>query len=174
MTVRIPPVHPGERSEVYTVDFRETAPALANSTMYPPGSNTSWYGGLAVAVPGELRGLEEAHRRWGSLPWKTLVQPSVELASGWRVDNELGKRITVGFRPKLPSQILINLIEQWYPDTMLYNPDWSAVFAPHGRLLREGELIHRTNYSRTLAAIASHGADAFYKARLMLRLLFHC
>ena len=45
---------------------------------------------------------------------------------------------------------------------MLGNPDWSAIFAPRGRLLREGEIIRRKNYSRTLAAIASHGPDAFY------------
>lgn len=46
---------------------------------------------------------------------------------------------------------------------MLGNPDWSAIFAPRGKLLREGQIIRRTNYSRTLATIASKGADAFYK-----------
>ena len=93
MTVRIPPSLPGGSSEVYTIDFRETAPALANATMYRNDPMSSLFGGLSVAVPGELRGLEEAHRRWGSLPWKRLVQPSVELARGWKVDKELGKRI---------------------------------------------------------------------------------
>ncbi|KAJ7218077.1 gamma-glutamyltranspeptidase [Mycena pura] len=145
MTVRIPPAHPDEPSEVFTIDFRETAPALSNSTMFPPGSNTSQFGGLAVAVPGELRGLEEAHRRWGSLPWQTLVEPSVELASGWRVQQELAQRIT------------------WFPSLMLGNPDWRAVFAPGGRFLRNGEVIRRTNYSHTLAMIASEGPEAFYK-----------
>jgi gamma-glutamyltranspeptidase / glutathione hydrolase / leukotriene-C4 hydrolase len=48
---------------------------------------------------------------------------------------------------------------------MLGNPDWSAIFAPRGRFLREGEIIRRKNYSRTLAAIASHGPDAFYTVR---------
>jgi len=50
---------------------------------------------------------------------------------------------------------------------MLSNPDWSAVFAPRGVLLREGELIKRTNYSRTLATIASEGASALYKVCLL-------
>ncbi|KAF8210260.1 gamma-glutamyltranspeptidase [Mycena galopus ATCC 62051] len=145
MTVRIPPANEGEPSEVFTIDFRETAPALANTTMFPPHSNTSLFGGLSVGVPGEIRGLEEAHRRWGTLPWKTLVEPSIVLASGWTVQRELGKRIP------------------WFPDLMLGNPDWSSVFAPRGRFLREGEVIKRTNYSRTLATIASEGPDAFYK-----------
>ncbi|KAJ6625664.1 gamma-glutamyltranspeptidase [Mycena sp. CBHHK59/15] len=145
MTVRIPPAHPNESSEVITIDFRETAPALANATMYPPRSNTSQFGGLSVGVPGEIRGLEEAHRRWGTLPWKTLIEPSVALADGWTVQKELDQRIT------------------WFPDLMLNNPDWSAVFAPGGTFLREGDVIKRTNLSRTLATIASEGPDAFYK-----------
>ncbi|KAJ7262187.1 gamma-glutamyltranspeptidase [Mycena haematopus] len=148
MTVRLPPPTPGEPSEVFTIDFRETAPALANATMFTPGTNTSLYGGLSVGVPGEIRGLQEAHRRWGTLPWKTLVEPSVALASGWTLQTELSKRIT------------------WYPNLMLGNPDWSAVFAPRGRFLREGEVIRRSNYSRTLATIALEGPDAFYKGTI--------
>lgn len=111
MTVRIPPAQPDASSEVFTIDFRETAPALSNKTMFPPHSNSSQFGGLSVGIPGEVRGLEEAHRRfvglkafvnivheacrWGSLPWKTLVEPSVALARGWTVQKELGQRITV-------------------------------------------------------------------------------
>lgn len=48
---------------------------------------------------------------------------------------------------------------------MLGNPDWSSIFAPHGVLLRQGEIVRRTNYSRTLAAIADLGSDAFYKVK---------
>jgi gamma-glutamyltranspeptidase/glutathione hydrolase/leukotriene-C4 hydrolase len=97
MTIRVPSPTPDGASEVYTVDFRETAPALANSTMYVKEPLLSRYGGLSVGVPGEVRGLEEAHRRWGRLPWKRLVEPSIVLARGWEVDRELGSRITVCF-----------------------------------------------------------------------------
>lgn len=96
MTVRIPPSQPGFPSEVYTIDFREIAPALANTTMYVADPGSARFGGLAVGVPGEVRGLEEAHRRWGTLPWERLIQPSITLAAGWTVDKELAKRITVG------------------------------------------------------------------------------
>lgn len=97
MTIRIPPDFPEGKSEVYTIDFREMAPALANSTMYRDDPTLSRFGGLAVGVPGELRGLEEAHRRWGKLPWSRLVQPSVVLARSRRVDVELARRIPVRF-----------------------------------------------------------------------------
>ena len=97
MTVRIPPSEssPHGRSKVYALDFRETAPALANSTMYREHPMSARFGGLSVGIPSELRGFEEAHRRWGKLPWSRLVQPSVELARGWNIDVELGKRISV-------------------------------------------------------------------------------
>jgi gamma-glutamyltranspeptidase/glutathione hydrolase/leukotriene-C4 hydrolase len=98
MTVRIPPTSPKTQSSVYTIDFRETAPALANATMFSNNPMASKWGGLSVAVPGEVLGLAEAHRRWGNLPWKEIVQPSVELARGWTVDRELGVRIPVSSR----------------------------------------------------------------------------
>lgn len=55
-----------ERGVYETVDFRETAPAAAHRDMYAGLNETaSTVGGLAVAVPGEVRGLEAVHRRWG-------------------------------------------------------------------------------------------------------------
>ena len=95
MTIRVPPGPDSNSSEVYTIDFRETAPALANMTMYASDPKLAIIGGLSVGVPGEVRGLQEAYTRWGSLPWKRLVEPSVSLAAGFKVGRELGKRIPV-------------------------------------------------------------------------------
>lgn len=63
------------------IDARETAPAAATWDMYdgmPP--NASTVGGLAIAVPLELKGLELMWKRWGRLPWSRLVMPAAELA----------------------------------------------------------------------------------------------
>ncbi|XP_006461504.1 gamma-glutamyltransferase [Agaricus bisporus var. bisporus H97] len=144
MIVRLPPESPGEPSEVWSINFRETAPALSNQTMYENNPLGSRYGGLAVGVPGEIRGLQEAHRRWGTIPWKDLVEPAAKLAARWRVQKELARRI------------------QMYSSLMLDSPDWSAIFAPQGMLLKEGDRISRANYSRTLSIIAEQGPDAFY------------
>jgi gamma-glutamyltranspeptidase / glutathione hydrolase / leukotriene-C4 hydrolase len=95
MVVRLPPSSPEERSEVYTIDFRETAPAAASEHMYSKSPLSARYGGLAVGVPGELLGFEEAHKRWGKLPWADLFQPAIDLAYGWEVDRELGRRLPV-------------------------------------------------------------------------------
>jgi gamma-glutamyltranspeptidase/glutathione hydrolase/leukotriene-C4 hydrolase len=141
MTVRIPK---DNGSEVFTIDFRETAPAASNATMFVKKPSSAVHGGLSVAVPGEIRGLLEAHRRWGSLPWSQLVTPSADLARGWKVHIELARRM------------------ETYAELMLQNPDWSAIFAPQGRLLKEGEIIRRENYSSTLDTIAET-PEAFYE-----------
>lgn len=48
-----------------SIDYRETAPAAAYRDMYEHNQNASVFGGLAVAVPGELRGLEYLHQKYG-------------------------------------------------------------------------------------------------------------
>lgn len=105
MVIRVPPsslpLH-GEantsgrnvsESEVWTINFREIAPRLSNKTMYRHDPMASRVGGLAVGVPGEIRGLQEAHQRWGTIPWQKLVEPSARLAEGWKVQKELARRI---------------------------------------------------------------------------------
>src|SRR5919199_780633 len=37
-------------------------------------------GGASCAVPGAAAGLEAAHRGYGTLPWRVLLEPAIELA----------------------------------------------------------------------------------------------
>lgn len=96
MTIRLPPhMVAANGSEAYTIDFRETAPLAAHETMYVGRPEAALWGGLAVGVPGELRGLKKAHDLWGTVPWAELVAPAAKLAHGWRVQMELERRISV-------------------------------------------------------------------------------
>jgi len=53
------------KGEYEAIDFRETAPAAAYEDMYENNTIGSILGGLASAVPGELRGLEYMHKKYG-------------------------------------------------------------------------------------------------------------
>jgi gamma-glutamyltranspeptidase/glutathione hydrolase/leukotriene-C4 hydrolase len=95
MTIRVPPPPHTSKSSVFAIDFRERAPAASNSTMFGTDPISSKYTGLAVGVPGEIRGMADAHARWGKLSWKRLFEPSIKLAEGWRVGKELDRRLKV-------------------------------------------------------------------------------
>ena len=167
MVVRLPPLAPNSTSEVWNVDFRETAPILANATMYEKHPMKARFSGLAVAVPGEARGLAEAHMRWGKLPWRRLVQPSADLAAGWAVSKELGHRVNVSIcnqRNYIEPNLARKLPE--CRQFILQHPVWRHMFAPDGVILREGDAIRNTNLSRTLGLIAERGADVFYQGEI--------
>src|ERR1700728_3032189 len=67
------------------IDFREKAPLAATRNMYLDSKGTvtedSLVGWRAAGVPGTVRGLELAHRKYGRKPWAELVDPAIQLAS---------------------------------------------------------------------------------------------
>ncbi len=68
------------------LDYRERAPKAAHRDMYLDDNGDvipglSLTGPLAVGVPGTVDGMVETHARFGSLPFKDLVQPAITLAS---------------------------------------------------------------------------------------------
>jgi gamma-glutamyltranspeptidase / glutathione hydrolase len=71
-----------ETRGVWTLDFRETAPRLANKDTKT--------GAAAAGVPGTVAGLHGLHERFGERPWKELAEPALLLArEGARDDAEL-------------------------------------------------------------------------------------
>ena len=51
--------------EYESVDFRETAPMAAYEDMYKNNIEGSLIGGLASGVPGEIKGFEYLHQKYG-------------------------------------------------------------------------------------------------------------
>src|SRR5688572_15021133 len=62
------------------IDYRETAPAVAKPGFFKDDRERR-IGYKASAVPGTVAGLALAHRTYGVLPWKTVLEPARRLAS---------------------------------------------------------------------------------------------
>ena len=135
------------------IDYRERAPLGSTRTMYlgPDGqivralTNTGY---LAPGVPGTVRGLELAHTKFGLLPWKNVVMPAVALA-------EDGFAISARLAVALNAQIAGPM--RPFPASV------AAYGKPGGGEWAEGDRLVLPDLGRTLRAIATGGADVFYK-----------
>ncbi|KAJ5180573.1 gamma-glutamyltranspeptidase [Penicillium capsulatum] len=131
------------------IDFRETAPAAASENMFGNTTDASTRGGLASGVPGEVRALDYLHKKYGSLPWSTVMAPAIAVArNGFRVGDDLVR--------------FMNQAVGDGEDFLSKNPTWALDFAPNGTRLGLGDTITRRRYADTLEAIAKHGPEAFY------------
>jgi gamma-glutamyltranspeptidase/glutathione hydrolase len=144
-------VYLAKTGETLIVDSRERAPAAARADMFAPDglpmpfpqASTS---GIAVGVPGTLRGLDLALRRWGSMQLSATLAPAIELAErGFRVNRFLADDIVNdGGRTQL-------------------QPETAAIFRPGGVPLAEGDWLVQPDLAGTLKRIAAQGPDAFYR-----------
>ena len=135
------------------IDYRETAPAAADKDMFKGGE--SHYSHRVVGVPGTVRGLALAHRRFGKLPWKHLVQPALGLArQGFILDAHHAGSL---------NNVLASSHEM---------AEMQRVFArPDGRPWAEGDRLVQPDLAKTLRLIADQGPEAFYRGPVAALLL---
>ncbi|MFO1433677.1 MAG: gamma-glutamyltransferase [Candidatus Competibacteraceae bacterium] len=150
--------------QVVIVDSRETAPAApstVNSNMFMSASNTSQpfpfaissTSGIAVGVPGTVRGVATALQKWGTLSFSDVLQPAIKLAEdGIRVSARLADSI---LDPRLSSE----------PGNSAYNVA-RAVFRPGGVAVKKGDLLKQPELANTFRLLAKDGPDAFYTGDL--------
>lgn len=139
--------------EAVAYDFREKAPAAAHPRMwlneqgeYDRQRHHSSH--LAVGVPGTVAGLYLAWEQQGSLPWKRLVQPAIELArEGFPVSHGLSRDL----------QGVLNRFRP-YPASM-------AQFTRDGQPIQPGELLRQPDLAATLERIAESGPAGFYQGK---------
>src|ERR1017187_5622786 len=135
---------PGEGDPI-VFDYRECAPSAAWPTMYT--KEESQFTQRAVAVPGTIRGLALAHKRFGTLPWSELVQPAVALARD-------------GFTLQKYLADLLNDVLAAAPE----KAEFQRVFGkPGGGLWQPGDRLRQPDLARTLQLLADRGPDAFYQ-----------
>ena len=141
--------------EATTIDFREKAPIAASANMFLD-STSKLFKGInhnslkTVGVPGTVAGLYMAHQKYGKLPWKELVQPSIDLAKN-------------GF------------VMSWdlYEDALFLNEDakptdfmYSYFRNSNGEITKPGEVWKQPSLAKSLKLIRNKGHDGFYKGEI--------
>ena len=145
-------LHNAEENKNYALDYREMAPAAADRDMYlnEDGSinkSTSRLGYLAGGIPGTVAGMWEAHQKFGSMPWKDLLKPAIQLAKeGFKV-----------------SPFMADSINRAHSSMKDY-PSTVKIFFPEFPLKPNHNLVQK-DLAATLQRIAKNGRDGFYKGK---------
>ena len=146
--------------EFVNIDNYSVAPAAAAPDMYETVSDTwpdymetadraNLVGYKSVGVPGALMGWCYAEDKYGRLGLDTVIQPAIRYA-------ERGFAV---------SRYLADIIRLNQEDLAMF-PASAEVFLPSGRPPSVGQTIVRSDYARTLEAVASDGPDALYEGSI--------
>ncbi len=148
-------VHDAESGETVAIDYREKAPAKAHKDMYLDNDGNvdrqkARFSYLSVGVPGTVAGFELAHKKYGKLPWKDLVEPAIRLAEdgfvmNWDLASKLDRRRT-------------HLSQSQATKQVFYKDD--------GSNYKLGERFVQKDLAWSLKQIQKHGAKAFYQGEV--------
>jgi gamma-glutamyltranspeptidase/glutathione hydrolase len=142
-----------------TFDYRETAPAAATTNMYlddegePTGE--SRIGAKAAGIPGTIAGFALAHERFGTRPWKDLVEPSVKLAGEGHVIDD--------WHAEDLARAVERMRKAGFEDTA------KLYLRPDGQPLAAGDRWLQPELAATLAVVAAN-PRAFYEGPLATKL----
>jgi gamma-glutamyltranspeptidase/glutathione hydrolase len=157
-------VHEAATGKTTVLDFFVTVPRAAPPTELLEvavdfdGDTQQLFrtGAAAVAVPGTAKGLEEAHRRWGRVPWPELVAPAAALARD-------------GFELTAMQGYLHAILDQ----LLRHSPEGDAMYGSDGRAHREGDRFAVPELGDTLDRLAADGSSILYTGALARRIAAH-
>lgn len=134
------------------LDYREVAPKAAHRDMYLDKNkevipNLSVYGILSAGVPGTVEGMWQAHKKYGTKPWKELLAPAINLAvKGFIVHPKLASAINWRVNSFAKENIKVN-------------------FAQYFAQAKANAVFKQPELAETLKRIASDGRDGFYRGK---------
>jgi gamma-glutamyltranspeptidase/glutathione hydrolase len=147
-------VYRDKSGNVKALDYREKAPSAASRDMYLdaegkiiPGKSMT--GIFSVGVPGTVAGMQEMHEKLGKLPWKELLQPSVDLARKGLVLTEKEARG----------------LNRQRTEFMKENPGKNYLLSAEGSEWKAGDLLIQGDLANTLELILKKKAKGFYKGQ---------
>lgn len=110
-----------------------------------------YLGGLAVAVPGELKGFWELHQKYGRLNWSDLFEPIIDLCEKGHIVAPYLARILQNYKTRVMESPSLREV--------YVNPATDDVWV-------EGDSIKRLKLAETFKVIAKEGASALYNGSL--------
>ena len=152
-------LHLAEEDRTVVVDFRETAPAAAHADMFFEADgevdNEEYrFSHKSSAIPASVAGFDHLLRNYGTMSWREVAQPAIDLArDGMVVWEDLAVNLARS-KPRLSA-----------------NPASRAKFyKPDGSNYEVGDLYRQPDLAWTLEQIAEGGADAFYRGEIARRI----
>jgi gamma-glutamyltranspeptidase/glutathione hydrolase len=154
-------IHRGADSSTRVLDHFVAVPGLglsergltemdeAGIDFTPESSQFFRIGAASCAVPGAAMGLGEAHRRFGTRPWRTLLEPAIAHAR-----NGIVLTAQQAYLHELLDPIL------------RHTDEGRAMYGSNGSFLVEGDLLVMPDLARTLERLAEAGADDLYSGEL--------
>ena len=132
------------------LDFREKAPITAYKDMYLDSlgnviKNKSVLGAHAVGIPGSVAGVFEVYKKFGSLPFKELIQPAIDLAK---------KGFTITRKQADDLNNATDRFRKVNNYKTIFDKEWKA-----------GDLLIQDELAKTLERIRDFGKDGFYKGK---------
>ncbi|MFC4548703.1 MULTISPECIES: gamma-glutamyltransferase family protein [Halorussus] len=149
-------VYDADEDVTYAVDNRERAPAGAKPGMFlneqgdPIPFERRHKSGDAVGVPGTLRAIDVALKRFGTMSIDELIGPAVELAAP-------------GGRTATVDQHLAETIAEEVDN---FNEAARNVFVPGGQPLQAGDELVQPDLAKTFRLIRERGVSAFYRGEI--------
>ena len=147
-------VHPGgdRRRRVVCIDYRETAPRKATETMFGPRDGR--YTHKIVGVPGTVHGMVTAHKRYGSMKWKRLLEPAIRLArDGFEVDAALARSLNAVLASRSVRR-------------GEHHQELIRVYGKSEGRWQAGDRLVLPDLASTLDRIAAKKDDGFYEGRI--------
>jgi gamma-glutamyltranspeptidase/glutathione hydrolase len=142
-------IHLAKTGETFTIDTREKAPAGATRAMFVDVPNPSLQG-VAVGVPGMVRGSAMAIEQYGRLTLARVLQPAIKLADD-------------GFAATPRFVTSPNCLSTSATNRATNSPEVAAYFCPGGKPIPAGTTVTNKPLAETFRLIAAHGPDCFYK-----------
>lgn len=147
-------IYLARENRVITLDHREVAPAAFRSNAFAPDGkaldfDSAVASGMAVGVPGTVRGWHDALDRYGTMSFKQVLAPAIKVAQdGFKVNDNF-----------------VALVRENEKKFALF-PETAARYMRDGKALPAGTVLRNPDLAKTYRLLSSGGVKAFYSGKL--------